>query len=103
MTSAIQLKQFRKECTRAQARLILAHIESDQRDNILIETTIDWNQAWQKCLELSRNYAQTTGCRTLDTLHLACALITESERFVTSDERQIRMAKKVGLTTINPV
>lgn len=103
MISAIQLKVFRQDCSRVQARSTLEHIESDRRENVLIETTIDWNQAWPMCFELSRNYSQFTGCRTLDTLHLACALITESEQFVTSDERQIRMAKKVGLKVVNPV
>ena len=102
MTSAVQLKVFRRECSRAQARSILRHIESDRQENVLSETGIDWNQAWAKCSEISRSYSQLTGCRTLDTLHLACALITESQQFITSDQRQIRMAKKVGLQVLNP-
>lgn len=103
MTSAIQLKVFRKECSRTQASKILEHIESDRRENVLIETTIDWNQAWLKCFELSRSYSRMTGCRTLDSLHLACALVIKSERFITSDVRQIRMAKKIGLNVVNPI
>ena len=103
MTSAIQLKVFRKECSQAQARVTLEHIEADRRENVLIQTTLDWNQAWSKCVELSTAHSRSTGCRTLDTLHLACAVIIETDRFVTSDERQIRLAKRIGMDVVNPV
>lgn len=103
ITSAIQLKVFRKECSQTQARVTLKHIEADRRENVLIQTTLDWNLAWSKCVELSTAHSRSTGCRTLDTLHVACAVIIETDRFVTSDERQIRLAKRIGMDVVNPV
>jgi predicted nucleic acid-binding protein len=37
--------------------------------------------------------------RTLDTLHVACALELKADRFWTFDERQAKLAKARGLKT----
>jgi predicted nucleic acid-binding protein len=37
--------------------------------------------------------------RTLDSLHVACALELKAERFWTFDDRQARLAEVVGLDT----
>jgi predicted nucleic acid-binding protein len=37
--------------------------------------------------------------RTLDSLHVACALELKAERFWTFDDRQVRLAEAVGLDT----
>jgi len=39
------------------------------------------------------------GTRTLDTLHVACALELKAERFWTFDQRQAKLAKAAGLKT----
>lgn len=38
--------------------------------------------------------------RTMDALHIACALEWEAEHFVSSDKRQIKAARKTGLKVI---
>jgi len=48
-----------------------------------------------------RGVMATLGVRTLDSLHVACALELKAERFWTFDERQARLAEAVGLNT-NP-
>jgi len=40
------------------------------------------------------------GVRTLDTLHVACALQFNAERFWTFDERQAKLAKVTGLKSL---
>lgn len=35
--------------------------------------------------------------RTMDALHIACALISQTDLFVSSDQRQLAAAKKAGL------
>ena len=40
----------------------------------------------------------TLGCRTLDIIHVAAALVLGAKEFVTFDARQGALAKKVGLT-----
>jgi len=55
--------------------------------------------AFERCADLARRYGPKFGMRTLDTLHVACALELEAERFWTFDERQAKLAKAVGLKT----
>lgn len=42
---------------------------------------------------------ETNALRTMDALHVACALEWGAELFVTCDKRQIRAARKAGLRT----
>lgn len=64
-----------------------------------------WNEAkwsdavWHGSIELARNFGPTLGMRTLDSLHVACALELRAERFWTFDERQVRLAEAAGLNT----
>jgi predicted nucleic acid-binding protein len=55
--------------------------------------------AWEICVDLARRFAPTLGTRTLDTLHVACALELKANRFWTFDDRQARLAEAVGLDT----
>ena len=49
-------------------------------------------------LELSAGHSATLGCRTLDIIHIAAALVLGAKEFVTSDTRQGALAKQAGLT-----
>jgi predicted nucleic acid-binding protein len=55
--------------------------------------------AFELCADLARRYGPKLGTRTLDSLHVACALELKAERFWTFDERQAKLAKAVGLRT----
>jgi predicted nucleic acid-binding protein len=57
------------------------------------------DNAFEICAELGRRYASRLWMRTLDTLHVACALELKAERFWTLDERQKKLAKAQGLKT----
>jgi predicted nucleic acid-binding protein len=52
---------------------------------------------FEVCADLARRYAPRLGVRTLDSLHVACALQLKAERFWTFDERQAKLAKITGL------
>jgi predicted nucleic acid-binding protein len=56
-------------------------------------------EAFELCTDLARRYGPKFGMRTLDTLHVACALELKAERFWTFDERQAKLAKAAGLKT----
>ena len=56
-------------------------------------------RTWETCATLARQYGPTLGVRTLDSLHVACALELKAERFWTFDQRQVRLAEAVGLDT----
>ncbi len=49
------------------------------------------------CADLARRFGPKLGMKTLDTLHVACALELKAERFWTFDERQAKLAKAAGL------
>jgi predicted nucleic acid-binding protein len=57
------------------------------------------DRAWLTCVDLALRYGPTLGVRTLDSLHVACALELKAEKFWTFDERQARLAEAVGLDT----
>ena len=57
------------------------------------------SRAWETSIELARRHGPTLGVRTLDSLHVACALELRAERFWTFDERQMKLADAVGLDT----
>lgn len=102
ITTAFRLKQFRCECTAAQATAALALVESDIRTGVLRQVAVDWPDAWLACRDLANKHARKAGCRTLDTLHVACALALGVREFVTSDRRQLILAARVRLRVVDP-
>jgi predicted nucleic acid-binding protein len=52
----------------------------------------------QKADELSAIHSAVLGCRTLDIIHVAAALVIGANEFITFDGRQGAMAKQAGLT-----
>jgi predicted nucleic acid-binding protein len=54
----------------------------------------------EKANELSDNYSANLGCRTLDIIHVAAAILIGAREFVTFDARQAEMAKQAGLKVI---
>lgn len=56
-----------------------------------------WRAALNRAAELSREHTPKLGTRSLDVLHIACALELKLPAFLTFDERQQRLASAVGL------
>lgn len=101
-TSALHLKAFRGECSVQQANQALGDIDEDLRSGVLNRMLPEWELLWAKTFELSQAYASMTGCRTLDTLHVAAALHLGIRQFATSDQRQNSLASRVGLRVLDP-
>jgi len=57
------------------------------------------SQTWETCIVLARRHGPMLGIRTLDSLHVACALELKAQKFWTFDDRQARLAEAVGLDT----
>jgi len=77
----------RQDYARAKHRLAL-----DVRDAIIVDLTPDVIHSSIKILE-------TTPVRTMDALHVACALAWDADLFASADHRQIVAAKTLGLKT----
>jgi len=55
--------------------------------------------AWNLAANLAARHGPKLGVRTLDSLHVACALELHADKFWTFDERQAKLAEAVGLDT----
>ena len=101
--SALRLKCFRGEAGEEEVAAALRDIEADVVSRVLRAASLDWEAAWQRCRILSDAHAASTGCRTLDALHVACALLLGATELVTGDSRQEALGRKAGLRVVNPV
>jgi predicted nucleic acid-binding protein len=84
-------------------------ITSDQRDAVLAEIEaqiekgffrlVDASQSsiYSKAQELSNKHTPGVATRSLDLMHLAAALLSESHTFLTFDRRQAKAASAEGL------
>jgi hypothetical protein len=101
--SALRLKVFRQECKETEVSAALELIQDDLRSGIVQMMQVDWSHVWQECQMLSDQFTSRIGTRTLDTLHVAAARLIGAKEFVTSDKKQAKLAKYIGLSVINPV
>jgi predicted nucleic acid-binding protein len=95
---AIHYQTFRGRMTSAEAALAWRDFEEDCVAGIWIPVDLP-EKMWEKSIDLARLYGPTLGVRTLDSLHVACALELKAQKFWTFDERQARLAEAAGLDT----
>ncbi len=89
---------FLQRASAVDAKRAWKNFEFDCRSRLLPPVEFP-DAAWNTIIDLGRRYGPTLGLRTLDSLHVACALELHAERFWTFDERQARLAEAAGLTT----
>ena len=94
---AIAQLVFRGHLAAAEAERVYRQFESDRGAGLW--TTADLpEKAFDLCADLARRYGSKLGVRTLDSLHVACAVELGAEQFWTFDDRQRKLAKALGLT-----
>jgi predicted nucleic acid-binding protein len=97
LSNALQLKLFRKEAKPSQVRATAAQVEADVRAGVLHRPAIVWEDVLVSATALSKAHTRSTGCRSLDVLHCAAAQGVAAAPFITTDERQRRLARAMGL------
>jgi len=90
--SALNRRLREKSLSRRDYSQAKQSLALDVRDAIIINLTADVIHASIKILE-------TTPVRTMDALHVACALACKAELFASADHRQIAAARAAGLKT----
>jgi predicted nucleic acid-binding protein len=90
---------FRGGITAVDASKVWADFEYDRTHGIWKAVDLP-EQTWETSIDLARRYGPTLGIRTLDSLHVACALELKARRFWTFDKRQAQLAEAVGLNTV---
>jgi predicted nucleic acid-binding protein len=78
----------------------LADFVADFAEGRLRQAEILWRAALNRAAALAQSHTPRLGTRSLDVLHVACALELKSRHFLTFDERQQKLASAVGLKTI---
>ena len=96
--NAIRLKAFRAEITAAEMNQSIAAFEQDIATGRWQRPAYTAATVEQKADELSAGHSAALGCRTLDIIQIAAALVLGATEFVTFDGRQGALAKQVGLT-----
>ena len=95
-THAIAQQVFRRQMTIAEADRLHRDFHDDCVTRIWQTMSVP-ETALELCADLGRRYGPKLGIRTLDTLHIACALELKAKRFWTFDDRQGKLAKAAGL------
>ena len=78
----------------------LADFAADFANGHLHQANILWRAALNRSAELSEAHTPTLGARSLDVLHVACALELKLRHFLTLDARQQKLASATGLRLI---
>ena len=97
LATALELKVFRKEATPEQAAAARAAVDEDVRAGKLMRMSCDWAGALREARELGMRHSATTGCRALDALHCAAAILLGPLEFLSTDARQLALATAAGL------
>jgi predicted nucleic acid-binding protein len=90
---------FRCELSAAEALQVQRDLDNDRASGLWKETSLP-EMAFEICAELARRHGARLGVRTLDSLHVACALELKAKQFWTFDERQAKLAQAEGLQLI---
>jgi predicted nucleic acid-binding protein len=93
---AIAQQVFRQQMTTTEASRVHKELDEDRAGG-LWQTVGVPEPAFGICADLASRYGPKLGVRTLGSLHVACALELQAERFWTFDDRQKKLAKAVGL------
>ena len=101
IVNAISLAVHRGSLTPDRAARLWDHLDADFTDGHLQQADILWRAALNRARALSQIHTPRLGTRSLDVLHVACALELKLRHFLTFDGRQRRLAKAVGLKVIN--
>jgi predicted nucleic acid-binding protein len=87
---------FQGKMSVAQAKELDRLLEKDRAEGLWLEAEVP-EEALEVCAALAQRHGFRLGMRTLDSLHVACALQLKAEQFWTYDERQEKLAKIAGL------
>ena len=96
-TNALSQKSFHGQATPAQIKAALALIQTDLAAGTLVAATSDWTHSYRTAAQLSLAHTPSIGCRSLDILHCALAAELQATEFISTDLRQCRLARTMGL------
>ena len=99
--NAFALLRGRGLITPDEHRAIRTQLKDDVDAQRLVPVALDWPSVFATARELSEAYTSKLLTRSLDLLHLAAARATECGVFASADDRQLAVAKAVGLKVVD--
>ena len=99
--NALRLRVFRKEISKAERDHSLNLLLADLSAGIFHHIEIPQSSVLVETERLSAQQSEKLGTRSLDILHVAMALSLGCRRFLGFDQRQVKLAKAVGLSVPN--
>ena len=97
MKNALQLKLFRREAKATAVDASVRAIDEDFAAGVLSRPELNWFDVFRRASTISVEHSSKIGCRSLDVLHVASALVLGATEFLTFDDRQARLARVTGL------
>jgi predicted nucleic acid-binding protein len=98
--NAIGLAAFRGVTALEDANIAWQELEQEFIDDGFRQADLLWRAALNRAGELSRIHSARIGTRSLDVLHVSCALELNMKFFLSFDERQLALAEAVGLRRV---
>lgn len=99
--NAVYQKVFRSEVKAERLAQVLADLQKDLDIGRLVLRPVNWIEALEEARVIGARVTGTTGCRTLDLIHVAIAVQWDCPLFVTADARQLRAARRAGLQVVD--
>lgn len=102
---AIELQVFlfsqdrKRGYSRREAGEMIEKWEWDRAEGKVKLVPCDTDEVIRYALKLSRSHTAGGGHRSLDLLHLATAVHLGAKEFLSFDDRQVKLARKLGLAT----
>ena len=100
MLGAIRCNVTRGTITAESAARAVKILRHDLKMGVFEFPASDWHRVFDRALCLSRRYSRSQLARSLDLLHIACALELEVPIFLSFDHRQRYAARAVGLNVL---
>ena len=100
LVNALGLAVHRRIISKAAHRAALAALDDDFAQGRYEIVDLLWRAALRRAEDISRDHTPLGGCRTLDVLHVASAIVMKSRQFLTFDLRQQKLALASGLKLI---
>lgn len=99
--NAFEMLVGRKLMTKDECRAVQAQLRDDLDNQRLLPVSLDFERVFAEAADLSRLHTANILTRSLDVLHVAAAHAALCRRFVSADDRQLKLAKASGLTPLD--
>ena len=96
LANALELRLFRKEANPTAIHTAQGRIQEHVQAGFFSLQGMPMT-AYERARRMARRHSAQLGVRTLDILHVTCAILLRAERFLTFDERQRKLALAEGL------